>query len=218
MTRNCECEGCERPALKGSLCAAHAKRRSLHGASFDRSPITRPQRGEMLAWLKRAASTQANECIEWPYGKLTSGYGSLLLNGRRTTAHRYVCRLVHGAPKDEALEAAHSCGNRACCNPAHLRWATRVENAKDKLTHGTHGRGENNFGATITEEMAIAIFEAAKTASPTVVAARFGVTKSVVSSIKGGCSWAWLTGAMQPPSIADGVPPRRMRVTLRRAA
>lgn len=34
-------------------------------------------------------------------------------------------------------EAAHSCGNKTCINPRHLRWADHASNMEDAKAHGT---------------------------------------------------------------------------------
>jgi len=45
-------------------------------------------------------------------------------------AHRVAWTLTHGEiPADMTID--HLCRNRRCCNPAHLRLLTNVENARD---------------------------------------------------------------------------------------
>src|SRR5262249_40076296 len=75
------------------------------------------------------------------YGFLNDG------NGGTITASRLVCTLAHGEAPAEGMEAAHSCGNRPCCNKRHLRWATCTENTADKLAHGTMPFGEAVSGS-----------------------------------------------------------------------
>jgi len=49
-------------------------------------------------------------------------------------------------------DAAHSCGERMCINPRHLRWATRKENEADKVAHGRDIRGERSGTARLTRQ------------------------------------------------------------------
>ena len=158
-------------------------------------------RAVAVKWLTENMSVQTDECVEWPYGKTNGGYGTLLLRGKRTTAHREMCRRVHGKPPAPDSQAAHSCGNRACCNPAHIRWASAAENAGDRIVDGTATRGEKGYRAKLTEQQVKQIAELLKTQTPAIIAKRLGVSRSAVKSIASGCSWAWLTGIAQPPSL-----------------
>jgi hypothetical protein len=50
------------------------------------------------------------------------------------------CFIGNNYIRPNGAQAAHSCGQASCVNPAHLRFATAVENAADKNIHGTHRR------------------------------------------------------------------------------
>lgn len=200
----CAVSGCDRPAHKRRLCDAHAKRQLRYGDATGGPPL-RCRQGSLMKWLREHASRESDDCLMWPFGKLKGGYGSLLVKGKRTTAHRAMCELVHGAPPSADMDAAHSCGDRSCCNPRHIRWATRVENAGDRIAHGTAARGEKFYAATITNEQAQTIIGLLGTKSNREIAADLGVTESTVDSIAGGCSWSWLSGISRPKRRPDGV-------------
>ena len=71
-----------------------------------------------------------HECWNWTKAKSRYGYGRFSLAGEMLPAHRVVCTIAHGPSN---LFALHSCDNRSCCNPAHLRWGTASENSRDMV-------------------------------------------------------------------------------------
>lgn len=81
--------------------------------------------------LTFALASDTDECIIWPHGVTTSGYPSM--GAGKPRAHRYVCEQKHGPAPKGRNDAAHSCLNRLCINPKHLRWATRAENMADSM-------------------------------------------------------------------------------------
>lgn len=76
-----------------------------------------------------------------------SGYGTILrmIDGKRKPfrVHVVACEVGHG-PKPDGKQVAHSCHNRACCNPRHLRWATSKENIGDSVAAGRTAKGDRN--------------------------------------------------------------------------
>lgn len=123
----------------------------MWGDGFDRSPLI--EYGAPLRFIEVAVAHKSDDCLTWPFAKITAGYGTVGVEGVTRLAHRVVCERVHGPPPTPRHEAAHNCGNGhlACINPRHLRWATHKENCADTLIHGTHIRGENNYATHLTE-------------------------------------------------------------------
>jgi hypothetical protein len=99
------------------------------------------------------------ECVEWPFTRSPAGYGKgpVFKDWRTRLIHRIVCEMVHGEPPTAKHHAAHKCGNRACCNSAHLYWATAQENANDRIEHGTSCRGPKHCAALFTDEDVVVI-------------------------------------------------------------
>lgn len=88
-----------------------------------------------------------DEC--WPWrGALLNGYGNFAIGGRGcpvVNASRIALALHTGLYHDGAigteLYCLHSCDNRACVNPSHLRWGTCLDNIRDMVERGRHARG-----------------------------------------------------------------------------
>lgn len=96
------------------------------------------------AFLQAALSGDSSECVLWPFAvRASSGYGAHSIPlGKRDVkrsvdAHAYVCEMANGPRPSASHQAAHSCGNKLCCNPKHLRWATPRENMADAIAHGS---------------------------------------------------------------------------------
>lgn len=85
-------------------------------------------------WAK--VSPEDTGCWEWTASRSkTTGYGWYNLEGRAVNPHRVMCSVAHGKPAD-GLYAMHSCDNRGCVAPHHLRWGTPKDNIQDAIQKG----------------------------------------------------------------------------------
>jgi len=133
---------------------------------------------------------QTDDCVLWPYGLQTGGYGSVRTSSGVRCCHRVVCEQFHGACPD-GLEAAHSCGVSSCVNPRHLRWVTPKENAKDRDRHTTTARGSRIGRSKLVEADVLQIrslWESGGHSQP-VLAARFGVAERQIRRILSRQHW-----------------------------
>lgn len=186
----CGIEGCGKRRHSRGWCRAHYTRWQRHG-----DPLAggTPD-GAPLAFLLNTLAIETDDCIAWPFNRNSAGYGAVWIDGKKRPVHRVVCARAHGEPPTPEHEAAHSCGNGhlGCINRKHLCWKTAVENAADKLTHGTDGRGEKNTSAKLTESDVLEIRRLRGIETQRSVAAMFGVGRTTVGMIQCRRNWGWL--------------------------
>lgn len=189
MSATCKVDSCNGRVIARELCRMHYGRWWRHGdINVARKP--RPTH-PTIAFCDSALSSSVQDCINWPFGLDGVGYGRLYINGRRVSAHRYVCETAHGQAPPEKSQVAHSCGNRRCVNPAHLRWASQSENEADKIAHGRSARGSANGCAKLTAQD-VAEIRSSKM-SGAALARKFNVRDGQISRIRKGQRWAHLS-------------------------
>lgn len=187
----CGVSGCERPGpFKKGFCESHYRRFLRYG-----NPTAgRPIRGEPFAYLLAHVGHSGEECLIWPYGRTTGGYGTTTVMGKLEYVHRLMCAMTHGEPSNPNIQARHLCGNgdKGCFNPRHLAWGTRSMNQMDRISHGTSNRGARHPMNILTEKQVLEIYT---TEGPNiqVLSKRYGVHSRTILDILQGRSWSWLT-------------------------
>lgn len=127
-------------------------------------------------------------CWEWQGSLNPKGYGQLNDRGVIRKVHRVAYEMFIG-PIPDGLGVLHSCDNRKCANPAHLRAGTNADNVADRVARKRCARGERNrhkYPAALVRK----VLE--HTGSTREIAQALGMSKSQVWSIKAGKSWASL--------------------------
>lgn len=150
----------------------------------------------MIEYMEKYTKSDG-DCLLWT-GKLTSsGYGECgiepgLFQSKR--AHVVAWCIWNFRTVPEGCVVRHRCPkrHRHCVSDIHLDIGTRKDNAQDAIIDGTHVRGENSKGATITETTAIAIKASKGTGTQGERAARFGTTPSIVRDIDAARTWRHL--------------------------
>lgn len=147
------------------------------------------ERGQARFWSKVALPDE-NGCMLWLGSPSSDGYGRMQVGPGRPKAHRISLWLAAGDPPSTDSEAAHSCRQTLCVAPAHLRWATRVENDHDKHRDQTDSRGERNANAKLTAQQ-VAEIRAKRSAGATgaELALAYGITRNHVYWLANGRSW-----------------------------
>jgi hypothetical protein len=83
---------------------------------------------EDLFWAK---VEKADGCWNWTAYTCPLGYGQFRSQGRSVKAHRFSFEMANG-PIIGKAEVDHTCHNRACVNPDHLRLTTRKQNCENR--------------------------------------------------------------------------------------
>lgn len=182
----CSVEGCgTRSDVKG-LCNAHYLRLRMHGAPDARATKRASLIAEQRRFIENALAHRGDNCLVWPWGKYASGYSCIPGNGKSVYGHRFICEKVHGAAPSDEHVVAHSCNNRPCCNPKHLRWATEGENTEDKRLHGTMPIGDKHGNTKLSEEKLAQLRGLLGKFSHRKLAEKFGVSRTWVTMIANG--------------------------------
>jgi hypothetical protein len=196
--RICSVIGCfEKYSAKG-LCRRHYVRLQKTGTTdegrFAQAPLV------VRLW-RNIDRRGPDECWPWTGSTATGGYGTIWRgdgSGKLIRAHRAVWEQFNGPiPENTAYHGAvvmHSCDNRACCNPAHLRLGTQAQNLRDmgdKKRYRVPGlRGEANPMSRITDDL-VRLFRSSPKTS-TELAREHGCSISTVSLIRLGKTWRHL--------------------------
>lgn len=152
------------------------------------------KRGAALSYLDVAVESETDDCLSWPYAT-RMGYGAVELDGRLVGAHRVVLERFTGEPPNGRF-CLHSCANKVCVNPRHLRWGTPQDNMNDREAHGNTPRGERFGRSALTEDDVIAIRSkhvpravAGSSGSTAALAEEYGVSKSNIVQIVRRTIW-----------------------------
>lgn len=138
----------------------------------------------------------SDECWKWNGATVTQGRGVFRWNGRVILATRIVWEITN-RPVPEGQCVLHRCDVPWCCNPAHLFIGTHTDNMRDMISkhRNNQPKGERHRDAKLSDRD---VLEIRKSTLPTsLIAQRFGVSKSAVSHARSGRTWKHLPGAVR---------------------
>ena len=127
----------------------------------------------------------ANSCFKWTGKSFSLGYGMW----KGVGAHRVMYAMKNGPIPDGAV-VRHKCDNPPCCNPAHLEIGTHADNRADCVARNRHSKGETNGKAKLTARQVGRIRTYFKGWTHAQIAEKYGVSRSVITRILNGSSWA----------------------------
>lgn len=125
------------------------------------------------------------ECWEWQLGKSDWGYGRFYPGKLKFLAHKFAYEVTKG-PVPSGLYVLHSCDNRLCCNPAHLRAGTHLDNMRDMTDRGrARGPSRNPSARKLSAEQVERI-RCAQGKTNLQLSKLYGVSENVISQIRRG--------------------------------
>jgi hypothetical protein len=186
----CSVPGCDREQNSLGFCTPHYIRMKKHGGPLSGGTT----RGSLSKWILDHIGCEQDECLMWPYAK-SDGYGIIGIDGKVERVHVIMLTISAGQKPTPKHECCHSCGNRWCVNPKHLRWGTVSENQVDKVRHGLESPSERYCITKLTDSD---VMEVVRLIGDRVddkeIASRFGVSFQTIGDIRRGYTWVWLTG------------------------
>ncbi len=138
----------------------------------------------------------ASDCRIYPGHKNEAGYGRIKLNGKKVYAHRLsYCQANQLSLSDIAGKIVrHKCDNPSCINPEHLCIGTQKENMADMVARGRSLKGASHSQAKLNPEQVEYIRKHyvgwSRRWGAIPLAKKFNVSKSAISRIIKGESWA----------------------------
>lgn len=128
LPKTCSITECERTSKTRGMCQPHYAA-ALRAGDISKLPVRSP---EDRFWEKVIKS---ESCWNWVGGKDTGGYGQFRSGGQLYKSHRFIFINSVG-PIPGHLVIDHTCRNRACVNPSHLRLVTPKQNAENQARRG----------------------------------------------------------------------------------
>lgn len=99
-------------------------------------------------------------CWQWKkcrsaneYGKIHSGTSPTIL----LSTHVAMYQVLNG-PVPTGMVVMHTCDNKPCCNPDHLRLGTPQDNIRDAFEKSIMPQGEKHSFAKLTREQVLDIY------------------------------------------------------------
>jgi hypothetical protein len=100
-------------------------------------------------------------CWEWTACLNEKGYGRFRYEWKLYKAHRFSYYLHHPVSENIEnikLEVLHTCDNRKCVNPYHLRLDTHKNNIQDKILKDRQPYGEQHYASKLTDTIVREVF------------------------------------------------------------
>lgn len=111
-----------------------------------------------------------------------------------TKAHTLVMEAFSGIKRPKGMQVRHLDGNCTNNYVGNLAWGSPKDNCQDAIGHGTWTRGERQGLSRLKDDQVREIKRRLANGEKGAVIGRdYGVSRFLISAIKTGASWGWLT-------------------------
>lgn len=126
----CSFEGCEKGKHAKGLCTGHYQQ-GLKGQEL--RPLGKRSMTHTMTDAERFAfyTRKSEGCWAWARNLMPDGYGRIRFGGTFQQVHRISYQLEVG-PIPAGAQIDHTCHNRGCINPEHLRIVTNKQNQENQ--------------------------------------------------------------------------------------
>jgi hypothetical protein len=130
------------------------------------------------------------DCWLWTSSLHTNGYGLFTLGGKSRRAHQLAWEWHHERVRPQGMVVMHTCDERRCVRPDHLRLGTQLENIEDRRQKGRSCRGEGSPRARLNASAVQDIRRLLDAGiSQSELGRQYGVTSQTISAIALGQAW-----------------------------
>lgn len=191
-------KGCVKPAFIGPLTQAEAD--PFYGRNHPEAPVIQCNftDDDIIIFndiLKARGVSVGVDCFIFDESQSNSWNIRINYQDKSYTLQHFSWMLATKRYIPDGFIIRHTCLTKGCYNSKHLIVGTQRENMlEDKIRDGTLIAGEKHHAATITDEVALAIYRSKGQGTKQQRADRFGTTFKVVKNIDSGKSWGWVTG------------------------
>lgn len=152
------------------------------------------QRDYRPVFWSRVEKTE--DCWNWKGAIQRDGYGHFKSADKTVSSHRYAYEQMVG-PIASGMDLLHSCDNRRCVNPAHLRQGTHGENMLEAKAKRRHAHGVRSHHAKLTEDQVreirrLWIRTGYRKTNAKELSERFGVTTGTICGIARRYIWEYV--------------------------
>lgn len=152
-----------------------------------------PSRERLLRHHHKVDGPLDTPCWVWTGAVDARGYGRLIVKREGKKVHWRAHRLSYQefVGPLEGLFVCHRCDVPRCINPDHLFLGTHTDNMADRDAKGRNNaaRGPQKPSTKLTLE---AVEEIKQGGSASALAAKFGVSVSLIYKVRQGRAWDWL--------------------------